>query len=146
MRPALHLSTLAVVASSLVIATGCDDTGTDAPADAPFELEGVWTSDFGEETITSATWTGYVAQTVVQYDNRENIAILRNPEDDQYAPGKYSRVVWTEPEGDAFHYCMVAFGQDTAAAAAAAPESAVDRTDLDEKGCGGFPWSFLTRK
>ncbi len=145
--------------ATLGLAAGCDDAGATDPGPADsgitdpgtnpgetFELEGVWVSEFGEETITQTTWTGYVAQRIARFDNLENVAILQNPPDDAYAPDAFSRVVWTEPEADVFHYCVVAFGHETAEAAEAAPEANVDRADLDEKGCGGFAWSMLTRK
>jgi hypothetical protein len=156
---------LATFAAAGLLA-GCDDAGTSATPDASdvsdasgaadveapgssdlaIELEGVWVSEFGEETITATTWTGYVAQAIISFDNLENVAILQNPADDAYAPNKFARVVWTELEADAFHYCITSFGHDTAEAAEAAPEANVDRSDLDVKGCGGFAWSFLTRK
>jgi hypothetical protein len=128
-------------------AAACDDAGSQASTAAPaFELEGTWTSEFGEETITATTWTGYVAQSVVRFDNDTNTAILQNPADAEYGPNTFSRVVWVGPEADAFHYCVVAYDKATSAEAEGATEDGIDRGDLDEKGCAGFPWSFLTRK
>ncbi len=125
-------------------ALGACDDGAEGPES--FELIGTWTSEFGEETITDTTWTNYIVQTVVSWDNDTNTAILRNPPDAEWGPNDYSRVEWIGPEGDVFHYCVVAFGKMTAQEAETAAAEGVDRTDLEGAGCGGFPWSAMTRK
>jgi hypothetical protein len=125
-------------------ALGACDDGTDASE--TFELVGAWTSEFGDETITETTWTNYIVQTIVSWDNATNTAILRNPPDAEWGPNDYSRVTWVGPARDTFHYCVVAFGKMTAEEAETAPEEGVDRADLTGAGCQGFPWSAMTRK
>ena len=102
------------------------------------ELGGDWASNFGESaTINSFTWA---LNTVISYDNSENLVILQLPEDDEWNPSKFSRVVWTEPAEGVFWACTVAYGQDSAADALAADGEA-DPEDLEGEGCAGFPWT-----
>lgn len=119
------------------------DTTPDTTAD-PIELVGVWTSDFGEETITAERWDGFCLQKITSFDNDANAAVLETDGGEGCGAG-FGRVVWTEPTDSGFAYCTTAFGQLTAEAAASAPESGIDRGDL-QTGCGGFPWSALSPK
>jgi hypothetical protein len=112
-------------------------------ADETFELIGTWTSSFGgTEVITAERWG---EAEVVDVDNDGNRAVLRNPETDMFAPGKFARVVWTEPAGDAFHYCWVDFGLDTRLEAETSTRTA-DPARPDATGCGGFAWTRLERQ
>ena len=114
-----------------------DDTNT-AGTEA-FELIGEWASAWAEESITEDRWG---AARIVTYDNDANVAIIQMPDDDEYNPSQFSKLVWTDIVEDTFHYCTVAYGQETEAAAQQA-EDIADSTDLDGAGCGGFPWSAL---
>ena len=106
----------------------------------PIEIAGTWTSSFGgNETVTSYQWGGV---TVVEYDNGANWAVTQNAEDAEFNPGKFNKIVWTEPEGGRFYYCWVDFGKDTAAEAKASTNTA-DASDPETSGCGGFPWTRL---
>jgi len=125
------------------VTTACDDGG-DGTGDAAIELVGAWSSDFGDETITKTHWNGFCEQAISRFDNAANVAVLQTLSGDGCGTG-YSRVVWLDIAGQSFDYCVTAFGAETADAAAGAPESGVDRTQLTT-GCGGFPWSKLTRK
>ena len=122
------------------------DTGPDTAPVADLEIGGAWTSDFGEESISNTAWTNFGTQSIVVYDNDDNVAITLSPADAQFAPNTYSRIVWTEPVANAFYYCTTAYGIATQAEAEDAAEAGIDRNDLDGKGCAGFPWSHLTRK
>lgn len=104
------------------------------------EVHGTWTSEWGTESVTSHLWN---QATVVSYDNETNTAITRNPEDDEYNPGKFNKLVWTDLSTDGtFHYCTVAFDQDTAATALTTADTS-NTADLDGAGCGGFQWTRL---
>jgi hypothetical protein len=119
---------------------GPDGGGSTAGA---LEVEGTWVSNFDSmEVITNDSW-GYME--VVSFDNEENIAITQNAGDDMFNPDKFNRVHWTDVDGATFHYCVAVFGIDTAEQAALEPAK-VDEGDLDGAGCGGFPWTELTRK
>lgn len=108
------------------------------------ELHGAWSGEYGDETIDSFTWaTSFSATTVVSYDNDDNYAITQNPEDDQWNPSKFNRVVWTEPVDGSFWYCIVDFGLDSAEQALASTTTA-DASDPVQGGCGGFPWTALS--
>jgi hypothetical protein len=113
--------------------------GGAAADDASIEIAGDWTSEFGDETIDSAMWND---ATVVTFDNGDNVAITRNADDAELSPGLYNRIVWTDPESGAFHYCTVDFDLESEDAADASTASA-DEADLDGEGCGGFPWTRL---
>lgn len=119
----------------------CDDTEA-TTGDGGFELVGAWQSEFGQETITQTRWDGFCQQAVTRFDNAANVAILETVGGQDCGTG-FAKVVWKEIVDDAFHYCTAAFGEATADAAANAPTSAV--SDDLAAGCGGFPWSHLTR-
>lgn len=127
------------------------DTGDTADTSAPtFELIGEWSSDFGGYEVISATaWDTFddadalvFGQKVTSFDNTANFVIVQNLPDAAFGANTYGRIIWTEPTASGFAYCAVAFGHETAAEAAAAPETGIDRTDLDT-GCSGFAWTTL---
>ncbi len=76
------------------------------------ELNGEWDTQFKgfTETISSFAWSG---ATVIRYDNETNVAITQNPEDAQFGPLKFSKLVWTDLVNNSAYYCTVAFNQDT---------------------------------
>lgn len=118
-----------------------------APTPAPLEIIGTWMDppDFGggNETITATTWAAsFASATIVSFDNDTNTAILQNAADDKFSPSKFNKVVWTDIKDNAFYYCWVAFGLDTAEAAKNDATTA-DSSDPATKGCGGFSWTKL---
>lgn len=113
-----------------------------APGD-PIELVGSWATEFGEETISATRWDGFCLQAIDSFDNTANVAILATTGGEGCGAG-FSRVVWKDIAADAFDYCTTTYGATTAEAAASAPVNAI--SDDLETGCGGFPWSHLTRK
>ncbi len=120
------------------------DEVTDLPAEvASIELTGSWTTEFGEETISETRWDGFCLQAIASFDNDENVAILETTGGEGCGTG-FARVIWKDIVADAFDYCTTTYGATTAEAAASAPTDAV--SDDLETGCGGFPWSHLTRK
>jgi len=129
---------------ALAFVTGCGDDGAEGgPSTASFELTGTWSSGFGDETISETRWDGFCKQKITRYSNEDNLAILETDGGEGCGAG-FSRVIWNDVVGDAFDYCTTAFGEPSAADAEAAPTSAIS-ADLTT-GCGGFPWSRLTRK
>lgn len=113
---------------------------TDAAVETEIEIAGEWRTQFDTtEVISSASWAW---MDLIEFDNAENLAITQNPSDDMFNPEAFNRIVWTEPEGGAFAYCMVAFGLATLDEARASSASA-DASDL-EQGCGGFAWTLMT--
>lgn len=145
-----NVNVLVLVCAALGVAPGAvgcaaEDNCTNCGQvnEGALEVEGTWVSNFDmEEVITSDSWS-YME--VISFDNEENIAITQNASDDMFNADKFNRVHWTDLDGATFHYCVAVFGIDTAAEAAAEPAK-VDEADLDGAGCGGFPWTELTRK
>ncbi len=125
------------------------DAGIDAAA-STIEIAGTYDSDYDSvETISSDSWKvvasyGTTDSPIPTYDNDANFAVTQNPQDAQYSPGKFNKIVWTEPASDgSFYYCTVDFGLDTADAAAASDQTA-DDSDPASGGCGGSAWTKLT--
>jgi hypothetical protein len=120
----------------------------------PIEIAGTWKNadpEAFEETdiIDSVSWTtdygaGPYVIPIVEYSNSENYAIRQTPEDSEYDPGLFDRVVWTEIDGDHFAYCTPDHGIQTLEEARES-STPVDADDLDA-GCDGFPWTQLTVK
>lgn len=104
----------------------------------PFELEGLWATNFiYQDDVSSILWN---AQAIVSFSNQENVAITQNPPDDPWGPSLFSKLVWTEPVAGEFYYCFVDFGRATADEAAAS-ENVADASDPETSGCGPFSWT-----
>lgn len=120
------------------------DVNGDANAEMQDDIEvvGTWDTQFDStEVITEESWN---SASIVEYDNDENVGILQSPPDDEFTPNQFSRVVWTEPEGDVFYYCTVEFGLETAEEARNSTATA-DDTDPANGGCNMFAWTMMTR-
>jgi hypothetical protein len=109
---------------------------------ADIEIAGMWAGDFGDESIDAQMWSG---ATVVSFDNAQNFAITQNPKDSMFDPGKFNKLVWTEPTAEGFFYCTVDYGLDTADEAKNSAKTA-DDSDPATTGCADFPWSKLLPK
>jgi hypothetical protein len=106
------------------------------------EIGGDYTSNFGySETIDSDSFN---RSAVIAYDNRANYMITQSPLDDEYTPGQFAKLVWTEQGADGFWYCTVEFGLPDAEAARATTKP-FDASRREEGGCGefDFPWTHL---
>ena len=103
------------------------------------EIEGVWATPWGDETITDDAWQ---SAAIIRFDNASNTAVTQAPADDEFNPNAYSKIRWTEPVDGRFFYCTVAFGQATEQDAVDAEDTS-DATDLSGEGCGGFPWTLM---
>ncbi len=115
--------------------------GGEGTSGGDLEVEGSWTGDFGDETISAEAWNGTA---IIEFDNDENRAITQNADDAEYGPSQFNVIVWTEPADGSFAYCTVDYGLETLDAAHASTKTA-DANDL-EAGCDGFPWSTLSEK
>jgi hypothetical protein len=122
---------------------GDDDGGDPAVQSGVLEIGGVWSSGFGEETISDSRWDGFCQQAIVSFDNADNVAILKTDGGEGCGTG-FGRVIWTDVVGDAFDYCTTTFGEASAQDAETSPTAAITQDLMT--GCGGFPWSHLTRK
>ncbi len=128
-------------ASILVALFACGGEDTQPPANT-IEIAGTWSSNFGgTEVINESSWAEVP---VVEYSNSDNFAVTRNPDDAEFNPGKFNKLVWTDPQNNSFYYCFVDFGRDTALAAKTSTHGA-DATNPEAGGCGMFSWTKLTR-
>ncbi|HWP05218.1 MAG TPA: hypothetical protein VNN72_05725 [Polyangiaceae bacterium] len=146
---------LAFTAATGFASTGCDGDDDEAPKDSTtpthIEVSGDWENTLfqEEDAIDDAAWsmtngvgTDMVTTTdfvITSFDNATNTVILEDPS------GKFNRWQWTDVDGDAFYYCMVAFNLDSAEDAENSTETA-DDSDPENSGCGGFSWTKLTKK
>ena len=106
------------------------------------EVAGTWETPFETvEVIDDEMW-GFMY--LIDFDNDQRWAITQNPDDDDHNPDAFNRLHWTPIENDTFYYCTVAFGLDTEQEARDTDATA-DEGDLDG-GCGGFPWTEMTRQ
>jgi hypothetical protein len=76
-------------------------------------------------------WTGapfrvlaerHVEARIEDYSNDENEIITQNPDDAEYSPSAFNRIVWTEIEADSFYYCTTDFGLESAAEVTCGPD------------------------
>jgi hypothetical protein len=135
---------------------GCGDT--EDPQENPIveqgelEIQGTWESNFGgTEIISGDSWATESedfssAVRIDAYSNEENEVITQNPDDAEYFPSRYSRVVYTDIDDDSFYYCITDFDVATSADARAR-NTVADDSDPENGGCGsgGFAWTLLTR-
>lgn len=135
------LTPTAFIVALAMSTVACGPAPEDPPAD--IEVVGEWDEQFVDEptVITATTWG---ASTIVNYDNDANWVVVQMSADDEWNPGKFAKFVWTDIAGDAFFYCWVDFGLDTAAEAESTTKTA-DAKNPAETGCGGeFPWTKMT--
>jgi hypothetical protein len=144
--------------ASVALFTACGDgsssggEGGKPQGNLPIEIQGTWTSNFGgEETISNTSWSSaydaetVVASKVVYYNNTTNTAVVQSAEDASFFANTFSKHVWTEISDNSVYYCIVAYAKSTQEEALQAAETA-DATSPETSGCGGFPWTKLTRQ
>lgn len=161
-RPGLYLMALAALASTAcggdddperaADAAAAADAGADAaerPLPEAIAIVGDYVDDFGgAHQITATEWRqgeGDAASVFAlrEVDNEARFALAENGADNEFSPGLWSRFDWAE-SGGALYFCQSAFDAATLDAARAATPG--DAADLAGAGCGGFPWSALTRR
>jgi hypothetical protein len=108
--------------------------------DDELEVAGEWKSEFGDQTISVDDWDSAM---VVEFDNDENVAFTKNPDDAMYNPGTFGKLVWTEPTDEGFYYCTVDFNLDSLAEAKATEKTADDSDPESMGSCGDFTWTKL---
>jgi hypothetical protein len=139
------LVSAALFGMAMSLLAGCgagEDETSPNQQSSGIEIRGEWESEFGEETITDDVWG---STSIVKFDNDANVAITQNADDAEFSPGKFNRIVWTEPAGGSFYYCWVAFALDSEQEAFDSDATA-DDSDPETGGCGGFPWTKLSGK
>jgi hypothetical protein len=124
-----------------------NDTNNGTNGSTDIEILGTWDNSFdATETIATTTWDNGFEESIIElYGNDDNYAVLHSPIDAEYAPDTYSLVEWTEIDTDSFYYCTVDFALDSVDEALNSAAVA-DANDLDGEGCGGFPWTKMTRQ
>lgn len=146
----MRLNVLSVLSALLVpfALTACDPAGPrdddkkDDETPTGFELAGAWRNEFGGvEVIDEERWND---DAVVSFDSKANVAITQTSEDSEWSPGKFNRVVWTEPKDGVAYTCTIEFGLDTKEDAEASTKVA-DATNPAEGGCADFPWTKIER-
>jgi hypothetical protein len=110
----------------------------------PLPVRGDWVDNFGgTHKVREWRWeSDALVFHVSDYDLDAKWIVAQNDNANAWNPGKWSRFDWVE-QGGAFWFCQAAFDADSEAAAKAAPAST--STDPATGGCGGFPWSSLSR-
>ncbi len=115
----------------------------------PIEITGRYDDQFDNTPvfeITPKVWnTQGIGASIVDWSNEDNWAITQNPEDAEFSPEKYNRIVWIEPEESGLtYYCTVDFGLDTEEAARNSMKTA-DPSNPEMGGCGSMdsPWTRL---
>lgn len=150
-RAVVATSFLLAFAVVLTFASACNrdplktcgaENGITARCGPPDTLEIVGTYDSEWGSIHEITETSWDDASIVRYDNEERFAVLRNPENDPWNPGKFARHAWTPAEGGGYWYCTASYGKDSEAEALEG--DAPDASDPASDGCGGFPWSLLS--
>lgn len=117
------------------------DSGSKPSAgDDELEIAGEWKGEFGDENISVEDWSGAM---VVEFDNDHNVAYTQYPEDAEFNPGKFSKLVWTEPTDEGFYYCTLDFGLDSLADAKDSAKTADAKNPEDMGSCGMFAWTKL---
>ena len=120
---------------AFIIFTGC--------ASEQESLQGTWSTNFDtEETITADAWGD---NTIEQWNAADNTVIVRVPDDAEWSPGTFSKIIYTDPVESSFYYCTAAFGKESLDAALNEAVS-VDDSDPDNSGCGDFSWTKMTLK
>ncbi len=138
-------SSLVKVCFVVGVSLGLAACGADDEDD--IEIAGDWGDNYDtSHVVTNTTWSmGQSVLTIATFDNSTNTAVAQSPEDDQYSPNLFSKIVWTEIDNGVFYFCTVAFKKDTQEEAEAAEDTS-DSSDPDNGGCGGgYAWTKMTR-
>lgn len=120
----------------ILFAASCGDEATG------FELVGDWVGPFGSETISETMWND---DAIVEYSEAANVVITQTAADAPFVGGRFNRIVYTDPAGGTFFYCIVEFGLGNATLARNAGSGA-DASDPTTGGCDGSPWTELRRR
>jgi hypothetical protein len=107
-----------------------------------------WVGNYGTQfTITDDHWYeasewGTSTYTIFAYTS--TYAILQNPADDSYNPGKWTKVEYHKVSSEGFHFCKTKYDAASWKEAYAEDTSAVYNTSDADAGCNGFGHSITT--
>ncbi|HAN30728.1 MAG TPA: hypothetical protein DCQ06_03955 [Myxococcales bacterium] len=148
-----YVCTVAYGLDSLELAEGSTQTADDSdPAKSgcggfgwtglsTIETEGTWKTNFGGvEIINRQAWSKSWLRGFV---NKDRVAFTQNPEDAEYAPGRFNRLQWTANSAGKWYYCTTDFDLESLQAAKDSTKTA-DDSDPAKSGCGGFAWTEMT--
>jgi hypothetical protein len=99
--------------------------------------------------VTAETWSQSMEGSTpslfqfLELSNEEQYVLAQNDAANKYNPGEFSRFDWFEGGDGKLYFCQVTYDADSLDAAREI--DAPDHDDL-EAGCGGFPWSALTKQ
>ncbi len=126
---------------ALFFAAGCGDD----KEKKPLEIAGSYQDPYGgTHIISDDLWDqGAMGKYhIALYDNEKDYLVAQNDEQNAYNPGKWSRFDWVWYNG-ALYYCQTAY--DKSSQKEAEEVEAADPSNPEEGGCGGFPWTKLTK-
>lgn len=132
----------------LVSGIAADEPRNKIAAAVPDFLIGRFRDDYG---ITYTVTQQYFLQEpawkyhIIKYDSAGMFFIARNDKDNDWEPGKYSRidiVKLNDSKTYTWGFCITTFDANTAAEAET--KARANRNDL-KKGCGGYPFSRMKR-
>jgi hypothetical protein len=138
------MTTLTIAA--LTMTFGCSDSDTapeDGTGEAEPEIVGSYVDSFmGTHEVTADTWTmaGMGVFHIETWNNDADYLVAQNDTMNEFNPDLWSRMDWTEADGQ-LYFCQSVFDAETAEAAEMA--EGADASDLTA-GCAGFEWTQLT--
>ncbi|HIA02291.1 MAG TPA: hypothetical protein EYN06_01910 [Myxococcales bacterium] len=145
----VRVGLIVALSMALMLTIGCgsddgnsgDNTDGGIMGGGAIEVMGSWDDNFGGHAkITESMWAD---GSITVFDNSGNWAVVQNPEDAEWDPSKFSKLIWTDPaEDSSWYYCMVDYAKDTAEAAQNTEKTA-DDSDPANSGCGGFSWTKM---
>jgi hypothetical protein len=124
-----------------------------APAvvSAPIDIAGSWSDPYGSSlqissTMYTSAYPGYDEShiEISYFDNAASFLVGLNSGPGNWNPGMWSRVDWIFDERGGLHVCTTHYDA-TDEAAAMLPHPDHDHALYATTGCGGFPFSALTR-
>lgn len=133
--------------------TGCNGfpfSSLAPPPPAPLAIAGEWEDGWGTKIVASkyafASTYGYEVSVIMvtHYDNAAGFLVGQNGGDGSYNPGNWSRVDWHKDVDDSFWYCTTHYNA-ASETDAMAEHPQHDHSLYDTTGCGGYPFSQMSR-
>jgi hypothetical protein len=152
---------LSAALSAFSVACEEGDITPQPSEDTHIEIEGTWGNELfmQVDVIDDTSWStdfgmGPTVSEIVDFSNAERYAVLSGADYEEPEKTVYSRVVWTAPQDDSFYFCTASYRCETPELTATGDDDdenmvcdppMPDETDLDAKGCAGFPWTKLSK-
>ena len=107
------------------------------------KILGNWTDNYGTAYAINATTLTVGTDIFHIIIEGENFVICLNDGNNQYNPNLYSKFLITNQSVDEFYLCQSFYDSPSQISI----ENATDPSDLNDlsSGCGGFPWTQVTR-